>query len=57
MTERKKCRFFHRWEALDKWAGMFSLASKCRKCGLCKVEHLLIERVEYGWEKSDDKPA
>ena len=54
MNERKKCRFFHRWEVLDKWAGMFSLASKCRKCGLCKVEHLLIERVEYGWEKSDE---
>ena len=51
MSERKKCWFFHRWEYADKWAGMFSLVSKCRKCGLCKVENLMTFRVQYGWEK------
>jgi hypothetical protein len=53
MSERKMCRFFHQWETLDKRAGTFSLASKCRKCGLCKVENLLTGAVRHGWEKSE----
>lgn len=49
---QKPCRFFHRWEFL----GGFRLASRCRKCGLCKVENLLTERVQYGYlkEVTDD---
>ena len=50
MSERKRCRFFHQWVDHDVYVDMFSIASKCRKCGLCRVTNLFTERVKYGWE-------
>lgn len=49
MSGQKPCKWFHRWEGTEHFAGMFKLVSRCRKCDLHKVENVLTERVEYGW--------
>lgn len=51
MSERKRCRWFHRWDDLDVFVDMFSTAYQCRKCGYCKVTNLFTERTTYGWRK------
>lgn len=51
MSERKRCRWFHRWRSTGDYDGLFSLISKCEKCGLYRQENLLTEETKYGYPK------
>jgi hypothetical protein len=52
-SERKPCRLFHCWQWTEHYAGAFSLVSRCRRCGLYRIENLLTERAQYGWKDAD----
>lgn len=36
MTDTRKCRLFHRWQAAG-MAGLFEIADRCDRCGWWKV--------------------